>query len=458
MSSLRPEQYAALAGSIALQSVCHHHQIKTSQSTLHIYSDNAEVVRRINLTGRPLPGLAKDRDVWDELETTLQALPSTALATHVKAHQDDKCPDISRLERPAYFNVLMDRLAVSTRLQNPSPPTPPKVFPSNKIALQLNGKLITSEEYKAITHALTAPALIEYQLQKFKWTRECFDTIDWECLAAFASYMPVTQRTHITKLLYDWQNTGTQKAYIDPEEANSTHCCPYLCDEPEGPLHYLRCPNKLDMTTVNSKMKVIIKWLQSVNSSPPLTRVLIDAIKQWLQHGTVNAAQWNFPADAHHQILRDAINEQSEIGWDQMLRGRLSRKWRQAQAQWHDEYVDSDDSSQFNSKWWGRKLIAHIVHYTLEQWQERNDVLHQMTEDFDKVCQRYTMTEELKLLYEKGTTSFNPTIRKIFARPMNDVLRRGNDSLARWISSTSEALDWAARSGQQNITSFFPAT
>ena len=69
-------------------------------------------------------------------------------------------------------------------------------------------------------------------------------------------------------------------------------------------------------------------------------------------------------------IITQAVCEQSSIGWNNIKRGLLSKKWAQAQR----IHIDSTKST--SSYEWGQNLVSAVLTVSWDLWLARNEQLH----------------------------------------------------------------------------------
>ena len=100
-------------------------------------------------------------------------------------------------------------------------------------------------------------------------------------------------------------------------------------------------------------------------------------IREWLQFGnTPNTNDLNISNTRNYQTIMQAIEAQSEIGWDQIFKGRIALQWGNIQQQ-HYDYERSQSSHNLKKyhdrQWWTANIIKQIVYIALNAWQIHND-------------------------------------------------------------------------------------
>ena len=78
--------------------------------------------------------------------------------------------------------------------------------------LHIEGEWITSQYEQRVSDAATYPVMKQYIKEKFKWGEDEFNTIDWDAVVQARKGCTKNENVKITKLMYDWVNTGHQKS------------------------------------------------------------------------------------------------------------------------------------------------------------------------------------------------------------------------------------------------------
>ena len=83
------------------------------------------------------------------------------------------------------------------------------------------GHHTTSSVVPYMSEAATTQSIAKYTMEKYKWTTTVYDSIDWEAIKQGRKGYSKRDNIRITKLMFDWVNTGNQKAKMHQE-----NCCP----------------------------------------------------------------------------------------------------------------------------------------------------------------------------------------------------------------------------------------
>ena len=104
---------------------------------------------------------------------------------HVKGHQDDlyyKEKKAGPMTRDAHWNIAMDKLADSFRLNHPTPLT--TVFRASGAALVHNQQVLTTKIGQKIRELHHRAYLRSYIQEKEEWEDEVIDSVNWQAFKA----------------------------------------------------------------------------------------------------------------------------------------------------------------------------------------------------------------------------------------------------------------------------------
>lgn len=78
-----------------------------------------------------------------------------------------------------------------------------------------------------------------------------------------------------------------------------------------------------------------------------------------------------------------AHSNQDAIGWNNFLKGWLSKQWSKTQQSTYDTMNRRRNARcqdflapKYSGQWWASNLIKQIISYSLNEWQIRNNKLH----------------------------------------------------------------------------------
>ena len=195
-----------------------------------------------------------------------------------------------------------------------------------------------------------------YIMGRFKWNEESFDCVNWEAIEQARRGCSKKENIMVSKLMFDWINSGHKKAKMKKEKGCT--CCGV---EEETLEHIFQCKHKQMCKVQDESFDVVTKTLQGIRCPDQVIRWFVEALK-CLSEGKDITITGSIGKKA-----AAAIEDQRRIIQHLMLRGILSRKWRDAIAEYTKE--------KFSSK------AGHLVKVIWKQvlnpmWNHRNMILH----------------------------------------------------------------------------------
>ena len=105
--------------------------------------------------------------------------------------------------------------------------------------ISIRGEWITSNIEQRVADASTGPEMKKYIMERFKWDEERFNCINWDAIEQARRRFSKKENIMVSKLMFDWINSGHQKAKMEQEKG-----CPCCGAEEERLEHIFQCTNK----------------------------------------------------------------------------------------------------------------------------------------------------------------------------------------------------------------------
>ncbi len=175
---------------------------------------------------RSNPSFPNDADILAHIAWLLCRLQVWDLKVEwVKAHQD-KNLDCDELPLNARINILADELATSYQSTAKAPGKQPRAQASFLVAKvsYFTGKWRTgwfSQYDESIRFHVNGTILHNFLQDTRKWDDSTWNTIGMESIGAAFQKLDAAQRVGVSKMMYGWNNTGTQQKKIT-QDALST--------------------------------------------------------------------------------------------------------------------------------------------------------------------------------------------------------------------------------------------
>jgi hypothetical protein len=429
----------------------------------HYISDNLGLINRLNLLiAHPehFPNITLQPD-WDILRTIQLATrdlgcPSTF--SHVKGHQDDHHA-YEDLSLEARLNVDADSLAGEFRKNDSSTrPLVPR-FSSNYAQLQIDGQTISGSYRQAIRRATSFAPLLSYIQLKNSWSTETVDMVDWQVHSAVLKARP-KRSVQLTKLCHEILPTATRINKYDPRQSPN---CPRCLVHLESIDHLLQCPVPARMDwAVSTLRQLAAVSIKRSDHHDIILDIFVSGLEHWMSGICLPVT--DYPSEFH-----DLIQSQELIGWNQLLRGRVSILW----AKHVDELVSSKPTHHPSSSGhlWVKSMILKLWDQFFVLWEERNAVVHGADQSEQTKCRKARLLREIHQLHELRSEVlpadqifFISTATSDDAKIDTFVQAHGPTFLQNWINvyrplflkSQRDALHASTR-GSRPITHYFSA-
>ena len=130
--------------------------------------------------------------------------------------------------------------------------------------------------------------------------------------------------------------------------------------------------------------------------------------------------------------LQQAVLQQTNLGWDSMLEGRISKEWARLQLRHYQL-----NGSRRNGARWATAIITKLLNVAWDQWEHRNGIAHASAtsaRELDPAVNR-----ELEWLYRQGPRDLPVVDRVHFSRPIEELLEASGTVRRAWIRSVKIA-------------------
>ena len=364
--------------------------------------------------------MASDWDTLAELWTTLASFPEETrpTTTHVKSHQDKKTR-YEDLPLPAQLNVDADALAEEYEVDHPNTNcSSVLLLPTSGVQLHLSGETVTYNIKARLKTARTYNALRDKQCSRFGWSLETHESIHHEA-ARRAVNNKKKHETTLLKLQHGILPLGARLHHkYDPKYQ---HACPSCNAADETYLHMIRCPDRQAWRT--TFLQALRKQMSDTNTPLDVIQLMLDGVQSVLDDKPPSDIV--APAHLHH-----ILEAQTTIGWEHVLRGRLSLRWSAHQQ----AHLSGPFDPLNNGATWTTGVILVVLTHFLIVWTKRNKELHGSDHVSRQDAKRKQCIREVELLYSK-MDGLPPEYAWILELPIETRLESPGPVLRAWISS-----------------------
>jgi hypothetical protein len=308
---------------------------------------------------------------------------------HIKGHQDK---GNNKLSFEAELNILADTLANEGMNMHQMDYFK---MPTTKTMLFLHGQPVCKNHKQVLKDAHQSADMRVYFQEKYGWSDKLIENIWWLIVGkAFPNFNASVQTTIIQYIHGRLPCNQKEKLYYEYRSDLCSGCGQQI----ETQEHVIQC-NCSDMRKLLKKnyMRNLYRIMESNETEENTSRVIGVCINKWI-HGE-EIPKMKELADNPSKELIEAYKEQTTIGWDQFLKGRLSIKWGETYNKYKEKektkkkYVDAEK--------WGKDIIVVSWKFFLDIWRERNDNEHGNGNEAN-IKKKKKLVEKIKWLKTKN--------------------------------------------------------
>ena len=440
MSSLRAEHCGAISILLILYAIQIHMGNDRVSSTyeVDIWIDNAEVLSRGQNTGYKdgIKGhLVLDYDMWSIMNMLQKKIVFTLRWNKVDSHIEDRIyaegTKPSGDEFSIRLNEVMDKWAETARGGTDTPPQ--SWHAESQVMVRLDsGRLLYGDIAGQMKYEISKRGVVQHLMSKnLHWDNKIFNMIAWKGMESALGKMKDTEVTNVIKMAHGWQHDGYQKFLFNDD--GDTYECPAGCGEQEGRLHFVMCTAAAMRKSQQQRLDEFKKVQKGLKTAGVIYHSLL-RILQYLREGGDPPSFVNYFESPMDNLVKEAWAEQRLIGWDQILKGRLSSKWGKAQGMFYGINHHTRHEKHFTEQVWVAKVIASLLRFTLGLWNDRCEVLHGANLEERQKIKRDQILGKLTNCFAARET-IPECYRYIFKDSYEELGRKSTQYLVKWVST-----------------------
>jgi hypothetical protein len=332
---------------------------------------------------------------------------------HVKSHQKET---VAGKSFPSQLNEMADVLA--TQQQRIARHPKYDVTISHK-HLKINDMVVTKDQQRMLMEAASRIPLQQYYRDKYNWSSHTFNNIHWDLQYKVLSSYDINDQRRILKFVHNWLPTNKR---LHREKASTTQRCPLCQYIVEDELHMFQCRHAVQQGVIQKLQEQIHNDLKITDKVKAITAQIIPA---GVQGGNWSAAS---SISASTSELRKGIKAQSQIGWYQIIYGRLAKDFVACLAT-----TAESSSPKASAEMHGRKLIRAIWDAMLILWKQRNKAVHGTTKEARKAAQSRALDLKVRYCYEQQHIMPIDDRQRLFQKTEDEKLREDPRHIQTWI-------------------------
>ena len=199
--------------------------------------------------------------------------------------------------------------------------------PKGMWKVSLLGNRVVNRLTSYLRESIEGGKVAEYWIKKKKkFTEESFFCVDWEAIKAAMGKVGPQRRRWVSKFEAGICATGPMMVHWKQRLVPN---CPRCMYHTESTTHILQCQSKSALLKWETALQSFSEWLTLVHTCGDISTFLITAIDQWRSKQIVTP-----PSEYSFKGIQECYQEQSLIGWRQLMGGCISRQWSVVQQEY----------------------------------------------------------------------------------------------------------------------------
>ena len=293
----------------------------------------------------------------------------------------------------------------------------PRVAMGTKAICKIDGAHVNNDLYCALQDKITGTKMKLFLLEKYGWSESVFDSICWEAHRKELEQYPLIKRVTLLKYIHGWLATKKRRFR---EGYFKDSLCP-LCGEDDSTGHFLHCKQPQIREIRDHRWKLFCAAVEC-HTPGGCRQVFLAGL------GTLTGFDPPTQETIHDwpKALQVAYTEQDDIGWDQILKGRLSKSWEVVAQR------KVEGSRHSGSYTWIRRMIRLGWRYGMDMWLARNELVHGPDGQTSSMELKRTI-ELIKAVYRELLSTVTYRRHEVFRLGEDDMLRQTYQSQIAWL-------------------------
>ena len=253
-----------------------------------------------------------------------------------------------------------------------------------------------------------------YLLQRHKINADLISLVYWQAMRYGSSKLNPHRTATAVKNIH--RHLPTQEKLFNQGRVTMSSLCPRCLKSAESNNHVFCCPDpdaitqrKKDWMELwkalhKNRTAIVIEQVWRSHLQPLIGIPLGESVMEGLQlaHGELDA------------LIKLAIEEQSQIGWEKLLLGFGTITWKTIQ-----ELIDESNPKkpQRTGAVWMHTAIHQMLKFSLRCWKQRNATVHGVTRQEQQQKALQAARDKSRAIYSDPPL-LAPQFRSIFAVPL----------------------------------------
>ena len=331
-------------------------------------------------------------------------------------------------------------------------------WPEQQISVSATSGRLRGHLAHELRYSCTCGDLQSYWNDRYGWTDTVLSFLDLTATKSALKKLRPASAQRIQKLRCGWLPVNSRLSRENPDYLSSCAACAPATDETVD--HVFLCSSSERRRFLQARLNTLPAQFRKWGSSALLCRVIVAGAWAWIeQKEPPDPDTLCIPDDEFGLTIRQALEEQSQLGWSSFFRGFWSNAWRHAHQYCYEHYPPTIPA-RLNGEQWSGKAQHWFFSLFDDLWKLRNQSQH----GADPTTQRRIRLERceraIRRLYDVSS-SLPYHERHPFRDPIESLLSAPLFDQEMWVEKTEAYLPKAFRraakrgNSQKAITEYF---
>ena len=398
--------------------------------SITVFCDNDEALRYRNYKKSTYSKLVmRDIDIKLEVSNFLQNSPLQIRFETVQGHADDSESFVYEdAPQEVRRNIDMDKHAKLFLKHSPAHFTPnrrPTMFFAQKIALFLQGTLITGDITRQISLHKYGHTLEERIQKSLKISSAQLEQIEWEGLEIAFRKLSGSEKISRMKVMHKCLPT---RLVLSSRDDSPSPVCVRCDTQNETFIHIFQC--KCRQNKANHR-QCVAKLRQNLRKAltHPLIVNAIDLLITGFHEGRPRPYARPLLGDATKiRAVEQVYRQQQSLGGEALARGFISRNWMVVQ-----NLCDHERDKEHKNVGWIRKFIKSIWAYSYEMWGLRCKQTYASSKENEENLNHQELLFSIRQFFRRKRSDLSFQEKRLHLNLARGLKVAHVKTLARWL-------------------------
>ena len=426
LDSYRIESLGILAILTAIDIICEYHNIKIGQIT--VACDNDASLDKGIVYNERMKTSSKYFDIFWATKEIKDRVNIKFIPKQVKGHQDEH-KSSCKLTRIEKLNCYVDDEAKKYRrwLENCEEYKPSSLFGDKNWSLWIDGTKITKNIRHQIIEHIQGTTIKKHISQTQNLPMTMVENIDWDSVEKASKKLTISRRIWLLKHVSGFAPTASKMVHRKEWDSDK---CPRCQLEKEDVDHIMSCKNEIAYEQRLKGILTLKRWMQRNSTAPEITECITLTLAAGPTAKFEEMVGTSSSTSKLRRMILDAAREQDELGWNNFCRGRISKRWKQAQ---HTYLEECRLLRKKTSNTWACNFLLHLYELIHEQWEHRNEEITKATKEKASASERNKLECGIRKQFELGIGTLRPSDHHYLNEGIENALRKNIRAQKYWV-------------------------